>query len=110
MPDLAGWRRSRLPEPGVERITIAPDWVCEIHSPSTRRHDLKIKRPFYARVGVGHLWYVDLEARTLTASRLEDAKWVELGVWCDDDRAHVTPFEELELDLAAWWPPAPRAL
>ena len=33
-PDLAGWRRERLPNPGKARpITVAPDWVCEVLSP-----------------------------------------------------------------------------
>src|SRR5918994_1996130 len=30
-PDLAGWRRERLPRPGSLRpIGILPDWACEI--------------------------------------------------------------------------------
>lgn len=33
-PDLADWRRERLPRPGAVRpIPIAPDWVCEVLSP-----------------------------------------------------------------------------
>ncbi|HJL18297.1 MAG TPA: hypothetical protein RMH99_21720 [Sandaracinaceae bacterium LLY-WYZ-13_1] len=39
VPDLAGWRRGRLPElPSegpIETLTL-PGWVCEIPSPSTR--------------------------------------------------------------------------
>lgn len=35
-PDLAGWRRERLPRPGSLRpIETAPDWVCEILAPAT---------------------------------------------------------------------------
>ena len=52
-PDIAGWRRERLPViPEEEAIQVAPDWVCEILSPTTRRHDLLVKKPYYARVGV----------------------------------------------------------
>src|SRR4249920_2207283 len=45
-PDVAGWRRERMPElPGDEPIRLVPDWVCEILSKSTRRHDLLRKLP-----------------------------------------------------------------
>jgi Uma2 family endonuclease len=34
-PDLAGWRRSTLPEPPPENepLRTVPDWVCEVLSP-----------------------------------------------------------------------------
>lgn len=103
-PDLAGWRRDRLATlPADEAIRVVPDWVCEILSPTTRGYDQLKKRPFYARAGVQWLWYVDPEARTLTASRLVEGRWVELGVWGDDQSARVEPFDLAELDLAAWW-------
>jgi Uma2 family endonuclease len=36
VPDLAGWRRERMPEmPHTAAFTLAPDWVCEVLSPST---------------------------------------------------------------------------
>ncbi|MCA9599196.1 MAG: Uma2 family endonuclease [Myxococcales bacterium] len=104
-PDLAGWRRERLAElPRDTAITIVPDWVCEILSPSTRRHNLLVKKPYYASVGVPFHWLVDLEARTLTAYRLESGRWVELGVWGDELDAHIEPFAEVGLDVSAWWP------
>jgi Uma2 family endonuclease len=35
VPDLAGWRRSRMPElPDVAAFELAPDWICEVVSPS----------------------------------------------------------------------------
>jgi len=38
VPDLAGWRRKRMPYPPEgHRIEVVPDWVCEILSPSTAR-------------------------------------------------------------------------
>lgn len=102
VPDVAGWRRERLPAL-PERFTTAPDWVCEVLSPSTRRHDLLTKRPLYARAGVQWMWIVDVDARTLTASRLSAGKWLELGVWSDDDVARVEPFEAIEWKLAELW-------
>jgi Uma2 family endonuclease len=104
VPDVAGWTRKRLPRlPEEGAITVVPDWVCEVLSPRTRHHDLKLKRPRYADFGVPHMWLVDVEARVLSASRLQDGSWLEVGVWGDADRARIPPFEAVELDLAELW-------
>jgi Uma2 family endonuclease len=103
-PDLAGWRRTRMPSlPRSGPITVIPDWACEILSPRTRGYDLLVKRRFYAEIGVSHIWYVDIEARALTVSRLVDGKWVELGVHGGDEKIRAEPFEAIELELAGWW-------
>lgn len=35
VPDLAGWKKERLPEPSEENwIAVSPDWICEVLSPS----------------------------------------------------------------------------
>lgn len=103
-PDLAGWRRERLESlPEDEPIRVVPDWVCEILSPSTRRHDLLIKKPYYARIGVRHHWIVDREAMTLTVYRLEAGRWLELGVYGDERDARIEPFDAVALDVAAFW-------
>jgi Uma2 family endonuclease len=111
-PDLAAWRRERLPSlPDDRSIDVVPDWVCEILSPTTRAYDLRVKRPFYARVGVRHLWYIDLQAQSLTVSQLEGGRWVELDVYGGDDIVRAEPFEAIEMALAEWWmsgpPPSP---
>jgi Uma2 family endonuclease len=36
-----------------------PDWVAEVLSPSTERHDKVVKVPVYERAGVRELWLVD---------------------------------------------------
>jgi Uma2 family endonuclease len=60
VPDLAGWRRERLPAlPDLAYFTLAPDWVCEVISPSSGRLDRVKKMPVYAREGVAHLWLID---------------------------------------------------
>jgi len=104
-PDIAGWRRERLAVlPEDAAITVVPDWVCEILSPTTRRHNLLIKKPYYARIGVKHHWIVDLAARAITAHRLESGKWLEIGVWGDEVEARIEPFQEAALDVSRWWP------
>lgn len=46
VPDLAGWRRERMPSiPEGHRFEVVPDWVCEILSPSTASKDREIKLP-----------------------------------------------------------------
>ncbi len=103
-PDVAGWKRVRLPAvPGDRAIAVVPDWVCEVLSSSTRRYDQRTKKPFYARAGVGFLWVVDLEAMVVTASRLENGCWVEVGVWSDETDAHIPPFDEVPINVAEWW-------
>jgi Uma2 family endonuclease len=38
VPDLAGWRRTRMPsQPSTAFYELAPDWACEVLSPSTLR-------------------------------------------------------------------------
>lgn len=107
-PDLAGWKRERLPNPGDQRpITVVPDWVCEIISPSSARRDRVKKRDLYAAHGVAFYWIVDLEARTLEAFELSGKRWLLVGNYGDDATAAVPPFEAIELPVGRLFlPPA----
>lgn len=104
-PDLAGFRRSRLPEPPAEGepLRLAPDWVCEVLSPSNQRWDHLRKFPFYARVGVPWLWVVDPRARTLEVRELRDSAWSVRSVHGDEERVRLPPFEEIEIPLSRMW-------
>ena len=105
VPDLAGWRRERMPKPPDEAyFTLAPDWVCEILSPSTRKLDLEEKRPVYAREGVGHLWFVDPAARTLEAFALEGGAWTPAGAARENEPVRLPPFGAVAFPLGALWP------
>ena len=102
--DLAGWRRERMPEiPNAAAFELAPDWICEVLSPSTEATDRADKLPIYATENVGHVWLVDPIARTLEVLRLESARWSLLGTWRDDARVRAEPFDAIELELAALW-------
>lgn len=99
-PDLAGWRRERLPKPGsVRPIEVVPDWVCEISSPSTAARDRVLKRNLYARSGIPHYWLIDPNARVLEALMLRDGAWLESGVYDDQSTARIPPFEAIELEV-----------
>jgi Uma2 family endonuclease len=104
VPDLGGWRRERMPAvPNVPFFTLAPDWVCEVASPSTEKLDRAQKLPVYARAGVKHAWLVDPLKRTLEGFRLEGERWLLLGVYKDDDKIRLEPFDAIELDLSVLW-------
>jgi Uma2 family endonuclease len=104
VPDLAGWRRERMPElPDAAAIELAPDWVCEVLSPGTAAIDRARKMPLYARERVSHLWLVDPIARTLEAYRLGAPHWILVGAWSGDAKVHVEPFEPHELELSSLW-------
>jgi Uma2 family endonuclease len=108
VPDLAGWRRDRLPAiPDAAYMTLAPDWVCEVISPSTERMDRSRKLRIYAREGVPHLWLLDPIVRTLEVLRLENARWVLLETHSDTDVVRVEPFAAIEIALTALWPDSP---
>lgn len=105
VPDLAGWRRERMPViPDTAWFELAPDWVCEILSPSTASKDRAIKRPIYAREGVEHLWLIDPQARTLEVYRLQaDGHWLLLDTLKDDSSVSQPPFEAVTFPLNALW-------
>jgi Uma2 family endonuclease len=102
-PDVAGWRRERMPELPDGPLTIVPDWVCEVLSRSTRRHNLLIKKPYYARIGVQWHWLVDIDSRTVTVLSLVAGAWTEIGTYGDETEALLPPFDALPLDVSSWW-------
>jgi Uma2 family endonuclease len=53
----------------------APDWLVEVLSRSTRRHDKVVKLPVYERAGVREVWLIDPTARTVTIYRLRDGSY-----------------------------------
>ncbi len=81
----------------------APDWVCEVVSPSTGRTDRIRKMPMYAREQVGHLWLVDPLQRTLEVYRLEGDGWFVVDSYGDSENVRAEPFEALEIDISRWW-------
>jgi len=104
VPDLAGWRRERMPElPDAAAFELPPDWVCEVLSPSTTTTDRAEKLPIYARERVAHAWLVDPLAKLMEAYRLDAGRWLLLGAWRDDARVRAEPFDAIELELASLW-------
>ena len=105
VPDIAGWRRERLPkDPKTVGITTAPDWLCEVLSPSTASHDRTSKFRIYHEHRVGHLWYVDPQYRTLEVFAWSEPHWIPVANFGDFEQVSAPPFAELTFDLGALWP------
>ncbi|WP_257450051.1 Uma2 family endonuclease [Archangium lipolyticum] len=108
VPDLAGWRRERLPhavggEDAPAHYDLAPDWVCEVLSARTRNRDKGQKMRIFAREGVRHVWHVDPLARSLDIFRLTEGQWVLVHAFSGEETVRAEPFEAIELELALVW-------
>ncbi|WP_426752141.1 Uma2 family endonuclease [Myxococcus sp. Y35] len=108
VPDLAGWRRERQPEPPdpeLPWLTAAPDWLCEVLSPSTRTLDRVRKLPLYFREGVMNVWLIDPVRRSLEVYRRGAASWVRSQLFEGDVTVVAEPFEAVPLQLGLLWTP-----
>lgn len=104
VPDLAGWKRERMPRtPDVPGFTLAPDWVCEVLSPSTEHLDRERKLPIYAREGVRHVWLIDPRIEELTVFRLDTGHYVHIATFNEEDLARAAPFDAVTLELERLW-------
>ncbi|HZA50610.1 MAG TPA: Uma2 family endonuclease [Myxococcaceae bacterium] len=106
VPDLAAWRKERMPnppDPHTPYLTLAPDWICEILSPSTEVVDRARKLPRYHEVGVSHAWVIDPLERTLEVLERHDRGWLLTGTYGEHAEVRASPFQELLLPLASLW-------
>jgi Uma2 family endonuclease len=110
VPDLAGWRRERLPAlPDEAFFSLAPDWVCEVLSPGTARIDRAVKMPLYAAEQVNWLWLIDPDLRILEVYSLSEGHWLLEATYKDDDQVRAAPFAEVILRLDDLWVPKAQA-
>jgi Uma2 family endonuclease len=105
VPDLAGWRRERMPAYPLDVVGVeqAPDWLCEVLSPSTEALDRRRKLPVYARAGVIHVWLINPASRTLEVFRRSGTGWTLVATFAEDEVVRTEPFEAIELDLLLLW-------
>ncbi|MEI8255560.1 MAG: Uma2 family endonuclease [Deltaproteobacteria bacterium] len=104
VPDIAGWRRDRMPEvPDVAAIELAPDWVCEVLSPSTERVDRIDKMRVWSRERVAHVWLVNPALETFEVYALDGRRYAVAQTFVGDDPVRAEPFDAIEVDLAAVW-------
>ncbi|MCY1044281.1 Uma2 family endonuclease [Corallococcus sp. bb12-1] len=104
VPDLAGWRSERMPHvPDLAATSLAPDWVCEVLSPSTQKLDREAKLPVYAREGVLHVWLMDPRTLTLEVFGLSEGRYTLLLMHTGTAPVRAEPFDAMELDLPFIW-------
>lgn len=115
VPDLAGWHRERMSDvPETPYIEQAPDWVCEVLSPSTEALDRTEKMDVYLQAGVTHLWLIAPEPQTLEVYQIhgqvaghadeQGRRWVHTATHAGRTAIRVEPFADVALDLAMLWP------
>ena len=104
VPSLAGWRRECMPElPADERLTVAPDWIAEMHPPGRRRLNATVNRPAYGQADVSHLWLVDPVTQILEAFELDDGLWRLIDTLENDNPVCLAPFEAITFRLSELW-------
>jgi Uma2 family endonuclease len=104
VPDLAGWRRARMPEmPDVAAFELAPDWICEVLSPGTAKVDRAQKMRHYAGATVRNVWLVDPAATTLETYRLDGEGWRLVQTYAGDVTIRPEPFDAVDFDLGSLW-------
>jgi Uma2 family endonuclease len=109
VPDIAGWRRERMTEPADQPwFGVAPDWVCEVLSPSTEKYDKGDKQRIYAIYGVQHLWFIDPRAKSLEVFSRQDKDWLWTHTFFDNDPVNAPPFDALTFNLGLLWPFDPQ--
>ncbi|WNG13241.1 Uma2 family endonuclease [Cystobacter fuscus] len=108
VPDLAGWRRERAPgllERDNPFLDLAPDWVCEVLSPSTAALDRGRKLAVYHQEGVGHAWLVDPRAHSLEVYGRGEKGWRLVSRHGGEETVRAEPFDAEPLELGLLWAP-----
>lgn len=104
VPDIAAWRIDRMPVlPRTAYFELAPNWVCEILSPSTAGLDREKKLRIYAEAGVEYAWLIDPVARTLEAYRRDQGAWTPIVTHEGNATVSVEPFVGADLRLGWFW-------
>jgi Uma2 family endonuclease len=99
-PDLCGYRRDRVAKkPSGRPITIPPDWVCEILSPSNATTDRVEKLQTYFAAGVAHYWLVDPIEGSLEIFRRTDLAYALVQSAHRGQRLRPEPFDALEFSV-----------
>lgn len=107
VPDLSGWQLAReqpVPPPFVfdNPITVVPSWCCEVLSDSSRTVDREVKVPLYAEAGVGWIWLVDPDSRTLEVFHAHSAGAELVEQMTGAVHRSIPPFTSL-IDTSRWW-------
>lgn len=105
VPDLAGWRRTDSPELDrtVAYYETAPQWICEVLSPSTQSKDRIKKLPIYAAAGVTYAWLIDPRGQSLEVFRATDGHWTMIDAFEGAVEVSPEPFDAVPVPLGELW-------
>jgi Uma2 family endonuclease len=103
VPDMAGWRRSRLLRVQGNWVTVVPDWVCEVLSPSTARRDFGEKATWYHQQGVRWYWVVDPRARAIRCHQRAPEGWLQTGFYSEHETTAIPPLDSVPIQLGTLW-------
>jgi len=99
-PDVVGWRRERLSRlPAGTPLTVVPDWICEILSPSNKQNDLFKKLRVYQRCKVPHYWIIDPDAQALAVYRWTPDGYLLVVTAVGAEKIRAEPFDAVELSV-----------
>lgn len=103
-PDVAGWRRERMPErPTGNVVTVRPDWICEIISPSNASNDTVRKKRIYHKHQVPHYWLLDPVRETLSVLRWSPDGFIEVLSAMRGERVKAEPFDAIEIAVGVFF-------
>lgn len=98
VPDFSGWHADAVPDiDDAIAVEVVPDWVCEILSPSTQRHDRVVKMSVYASLGVRHVWLVEPVHGFVEVYELRDGVWARVQAASAEERMVLAPFGVVEV-------------
>lgn len=99
-PDVAGWRRERVPgPPDGWPCRERPDWVAEILSRGSERRDLLTKFRLYHAFEIPHYWILDPEAGLLRVHRWQPQGYLSVLDARRGQTVRAEPFELIELSV-----------
>jgi Uma2 family endonuclease len=91
---------SDLKKVDARGVRGAPDWVAEVLSPSTARHDQTLKLSAYERAGVREVWLIEPVDRTVTIYRLEAGCYGRATIRKLKGRTQLTAVPGVTIDWA----------
>ena len=101
MPDvMVVCDKSGIKEDGVH---VAPRFIAEVTSVSTRKHDYMDKLNVYGKIGVQEYWVVDLQKKLVVRHLLDNDYMPELFCYPSISAIPVYTYPGLEIDLSRFF-------
>lgn len=103
VPDVAGWRRTTTgwPDPDATPVSLMPEWVAEVLSPSTAAFDRGEKLGAYGTMGVAWVWLLDPDGSTVEVFENVRGRMLPRSTWRAGEAIAAEPFPEPPLPVDA---------